>query len=129
MNITQIKETCLYFLNLAEARKFYHHLLGLPVIGEVKDQHIFFRAGSSVLLCFNPESSKSKTSPPAHYGSGKYHVAFEVPASAYEAHKVELQQKGIVITDLVNWPNGKESFYFNDPAGHVLEIVPSGLWD
>jgi catechol-2,3-dioxygenase len=60
MNVTQIKETCLYFLKLEEARNFYHHLLGLPVIGEVKDQHIFFRAGSSVLLCFNPKVQKQK---------------------------------------------------------------------
>ncbi|MBN8651329.1 MAG: VOC family protein [Cytophagales bacterium] len=129
MNLTQIKETCLYFTNLKEARSFYHHLLGLPVIGEVANQHIFFRAGSSVLLCFNPEVSKSKTSPPAHYGAGKYHFAFEVPTAEYEAHKTELQQKGVVITDYVTWPNGLESFYFNDPAGHVVEIVPAGLWD
>jgi catechol 2,3-dioxygenase-like lactoylglutathione lyase family enzyme len=129
MNITQIKETCLYFDDLEIARKFYHHQLGLPIIGEVAGQHIFFRAGANVLLCFNPKTSKSKTTPPAHYGSGKYHFAFEVSASEYETHKTELQGKGIVITDCVSWPNGLESFYFNDPAGHVLEIVPSGLWD
>lgn len=128
MNITQIKETCLYFTNLEEARSFYHNRLGLPIIGEVEDQHIFFRAGSSVLLCFNPQNSRTKISPPAHYGSGKYHFAFEVEASEYVAHKNELQQKGIEITDSVAWPNGKESFYFNDPAGHVLEIVPTGFW-
>ncbi len=129
MNITQIKETCLYFTNLPAARNFYHEVLGLPVIGEVAGQHIFFRAGSSVLLCFNPEASKSKTSPPAHYATGQYHFAFEVPPTEYEAHKAELLRKGIIITDCVTWPNGFESFYFNDPAGHVVEIVPAGLWD
>lgn len=129
MKITQIKETCLYFTNLEEARSFYHNLLGLPLLAEVAGQHIFFKAGSNVLLCFNPESSGTKVSPPARYGSGKYHLAFEVSASEYEAHKEELKQKGIVITDYVTWPNGLESFYFNDPAGHVLEIVPTGLWD
>ncbi|MCW5910596.1 MAG: VOC family protein [Cyclobacteriaceae bacterium] len=129
MNVIQIKETCLYFHNLEDARAFYHTRLGLPVIGEVAGQHIFFRAGSSVLLCFNPAASGVKDSPPAHDGSGRYHFAFEVPAAEYEAHKSELQQKGITITACVSWPNGLESFYFNDPAGHVLEIVPAGLWD
>ncbi|GIL22033.1 MAG: lactoylglutathione lyase [Bacteroidota bacterium] len=129
MNITQIKETCLYFTNLEDARKFYGQLLGLPIVGEVANQHIFFRAGNSILLCFNPESSRAKVSPPAHYGSGKYHFAFEVLATAYEAHKKELLQKGINITDCVTWPNGLESFYFQDPAGNVVEIVPVGLWD
>jgi catechol-2,3-dioxygenase len=128
MNIIQIKETCLYFNDLQLARAFYHQQLGLPIIGELEGEHIFFKAGSSVLLCFNPQSSQAKVSPPAHYGSGNYHFAFEVPAAEYEAHKRELQEKGIAITARIVWANGLESFYFSDPAGHVLEIVPVGLW-
>jgi len=129
MNFTQIKETCIYFRDQEQARDFYHTKLGLPVIGYLETKHIFFRAGNSVLLCFNPDDSKNKISPPAHYAEGKYHFAFEVSAAEYEMHKTELASKGIIITQQLNWRNGQESFYFEDPVGNVLEIVPAGIWD
>lgn len=128
MNITQIKETCLYFHDLEKAHRFYHELLGLPVISYVHGKHIFFRAGSSVLLCFNPDDSKNKKSPPGHFAEGRYHLAFEVRSEEYETHKQELLAKGIVLTDKVIWESGQESFYFEDPEGNVLEIVPEGIW-
>ncbi len=128
MNITQIKETCLYFHDLEKARRFYHEILGLPLISYVPGKHIFFRAGTSVLLCFNPDDSKNKKSPPGHFAKGRYHLAFEVRAEEYETHKKELLAKGIVLIDKVIWETGQESFYFEDPEGNVLEIVPVGIW-
>lgn len=129
MNFTQIKETCIYSTDFNSIKKFYHELLGLPIIAEVEGKHIFFRAGSSVLLCFNPEDSRFKKSPPAHFSAGKYHFAFEVASREYEKQKKEIVQKGITITDTLVWKNGQESFYFNDPSGNVVEIVPEGIWD
>ncbi len=46
---------------------------------------------------------------PAHYAEGKQRLAFEVPEQA--------------------WKKGLKSFYFSDPAGNVLEIVPEGIWN
>jgi catechol 2,3-dioxygenase-like lactoylglutathione lyase family enzyme len=129
MNIRQIKETCIYYQDLQLAKKFYHEKLGLPIISYVETKHIFFRAGSSVLLCFNPDDSRLKSSPPAHYAQGKYHFAFEVSPDEYESHKKQILNSGIVIVDTVIWKNGQESFYFEDPIGNVLEIVPEGIWD
>jgi catechol-2,3-dioxygenase len=130
MNFLKIKETCLYIKDLEQARSFYHEVLGLPVISYVEEKHIFFRVGTSVLLCFNPEDSKTKTSPPAHYGGGKQHFAFEIPKADYRKVKNEVVLKGIRIIDEVIWQSGEESFYFNDPEGNVLEFVPdSGIWD
>jgi catechol 2,3-dioxygenase-like lactoylglutathione lyase family enzyme len=129
MNIRQIKETCIYYQDLELAKQFYHEKLGLPIISYVKTKHIFFRAGSSVLLCFNPDDSKLKSSPPAHYAQGKYHFAFEVSPGEYDVHKKQILESGIVILDKVIWKNGRESFYFEDPIGNILEIVPEGIWD
>lgn len=130
MNITKIKETCLYIHDLEKALKFYHDILGLPVINYLKDKHLFLRVGSSVLLCFNPDDSKKKTSPPPHYGGGKQHFAFEVSMAEYEASKREILSRGIPLTDEVEWKSGKKSFYFEDPEGNVLEVVPDeGIWD
>lgn len=129
MNFKQIKETCIYTTDLDSAKRFYRDVLGLPVIDEVKGKHIFFRAGSSILLCFNPEDSSLKKSPPAHFSTGNYHFAFEVAAEEYDKHKQRIISKGITITDILVWKNGQESFYFNDPSGNVVEIVPEGIWD
>lgn len=130
MEFLKIKETCLYIRDLEKAKTFYHERLGLPIISYVAEKHIFFRAGSSVLLCFNPNDSKEKTSPPAHFGGGKQHFAFEVSKTGYEKAKQEIVAKGITITDYVTWPSGTESFYFEDLEGNVLEIVPDkGVWD
>lgn len=129
MNFRQIKETCIYTADLPSARRFYHDLLSLPIISEAAGKHIFFRAGNSVLLCFNPDDSRMKKSPPAHFSEGKYHFAFEVAPDEYDAHKQEIIGKGILITDTLVWRNGQESFYFNDPSGNVVEIVPEGIWD
>jgi|SRR5690606_26261658 len=130
MNIKGIKETCLYVHDLVRAKEFYADRLGLPVISYLPEKHLFLRAGRSVLLLFNPEDSKTKTSPPAHYGSGNQHFAFEVDSDEYKVARELVQSKGIDIIDEVTWKSGKQSFYFHDPEGNVLEIVPSeGIWD
>jgi catechol 2,3-dioxygenase-like lactoylglutathione lyase family enzyme len=130
MRILQIKETCIYVHDLALAKKFYHELLGLQIINYQAGKHLFLRAGCSVLLLFNPEDSKKKDSPPAHFGGGKQHFAFEVNADEYSNVKLEIQEKGITIIEEATWKTGQKSFYFNDPEGNVLEILPNtGIWN
>lgn len=126
---SQIKETCLYISDLDLAEKFYHDMLKLPIIAKAQDRHIFFRAGSSVLLCFIPEATKQEETLPPHFASGKQHIAFEVDAKEYAKKKNELRGRGISITHIQQWKDGLESFYFEDPFGHVLEVVPKGIWE
>jgi len=130
MNFLGIKETCLYVENLETTKHFYNEILGLTIISYQPGKHIFFRTGYSVLLCFNPQDSKMKESPPGHYGGGKQHFAFEVSNEDYDQTKAEIKKKGIKIIDEVTWNPGVESFYFEDPEGNILEVVPaSGIWD
>ena len=130
MKFLKIKETCLYTRDLEKAKDFYHEKLGLPVISYVPGKHLFFRAGGSVLLCFNPEDSKTKSSPPPHFGSGKMHFAFEVAKEDYDKSRQSILSLGISIIDEVTWESGMKSFYFEDPEGNVLEILPEGgIWD
>lgn len=129
MNLLGIKETCLYCHDLEQAKYFYGSVLELPLIHYQPGKHIFFRVGRSVLLIFNPSDSKTKSSPPAHYAEGNQHFAFEVTEAEYEQHKKRIESKGIAIIDRLIWKNGAESFYFNDPEGNVLEIVPEGIWE
>jgi catechol 2,3-dioxygenase-like lactoylglutathione lyase family enzyme len=129
MQFTQIKETCLYIDDLDVAEDFYHGLLEFPLISKVKDRHIFFRCGASVLLCFLPEVTKNEAVLPPHYSEGKQHVAFEVEQPDYLKIKEELVQRDVKITHIQEWGDNLESFYFEDPFGHVLEVVPKGIWE
>lgn len=126
--ILKIKETCLYIHDLEAAKAFYNGKLGLEIIHYQPEKHIFFRAGQSVLLCFNPDDSKVKTSPPPHFAEGNQHFAFEVKQSDYLKCKSRIESLNIRIIDKLVWKSGQESFYFNDPEGNVLEIVPVGVW-
>jgi catechol-2,3-dioxygenase len=128
MQFLQIKETCIYFHDLEKARVFYNEKLELPMISYAKKKHTFFRVGSSVLLCFNPEDSKEKKHPPGHFAYGKYHFALEVGRDEYASYKSKIIEKGIDIIDTIIWKTGQESFYFEDTEGNVLEIVPEGIW-
>jgi len=101
----------------------------LKVIGSLRNEHLFFRVGTSVLLFFNPRNSKTKISPPGHYATGKQHIAFEIPYRSYDVYKKKILDRGISIIDEVSWGKKFKSFYFKDPNGHILEIVPKGMWD
>lgn len=129
MNFNQIKENCLYISDVEQTEQFYHSILGLPVISKVNHRHVFFRTGSSVLLCFLPEVTKQEAKLPPHFAYGKQHLAFEASPADYAEWKQQLQQKGIKITHEQEWKDGLQSFYFEDPDGHVLEVVPEGIWE
>ncbi|RPA67896.1 glyoxalase [Cyclobacteriaceae bacterium YHN15] len=129
MKYTQIKETCLYISDLDLAENFYSGIMEMAVISKSPNRHIFFRCGTSVLLCFLPEVTKKEENLPPHYAIGKQHIAFEVSKKDYLKTKSDLLEKGITITHEQEWGNKQKSFYFEDPFGHVLEIVPFGIWE
>lgn len=126
---TRIKESCLYIHDLEKAVDFYQGLLEMKLISKVENRHAFFRCGDTVLLCFIPKSTEKESNLPPHYAKGKQHVAFEVTAEDYVSTKEKFIRSGITITHTQDWGKERESFYFEDPFGHVLEIVPSGIWE
>lgn len=129
MHIKGIKETCLYVKDLDKCADFYHNLLSFPIISKVKGRHVFFRVGNDVLLCFISAITKNETSLPPHYAEGKQHIAFEVSRLDYESTKQAISNNNIPIIHEQSWQRDYKSFYFEDPDGHVLEIVPEGMWD
>lgn len=128
MQISRIKETCIYVSELDQTERFYHGQLGLPVISKVQGRHIFFRAGESVLLCFIASQTEKESELPPHGAHGSIHFAFEVPKGAY-AHTLQtIQQKEIAILHEHTWKDGLRSFYFSDPDGNLVEVIEEGLW-
>ncbi|MDZ7693786.1 MAG: VOC family protein [Balneolaceae bacterium] len=94
MQFSQIKETCLYVQDLDKTEAFYKNKLQLDVIGKEEGRHVFFRVGSSVLLCFIADATKKEDVLPAHYGQGSLHIAFEVPKEQYKEIKAADSSKG-----------------------------------
>lgn len=129
MEILQIKENCLYVSDLLRTRHFYEEVIGLKLISFVEGRHVFFRAGTSVLLCFLPEVTKKEKTLPPHFAYGQQHLAFEVSQKEYEEWKRKLTEQNIQIIHEQHWKEDLYSFYFYDPDLHVLEIIPPGIWE
>ena len=128
MKFTQIKETCLYVSDLEKTKSFYCNKLGLELISLVKGRHVFFRAGTSVLLCFIAETTKDEKTLPPHFASGQIHLALEVEIGNYDNCKENISLAGIKIEHEEEWGNDFRSFYFRDPDNHLLEVVQKGMW-
>lgn len=130
MDFLQVKETCIYISDLQRTQAFYNEQLGLKIISKVEGRHIFFKAGTSVLLCFIAEkTSQPGQELPAHGAHGCIHFALEVKPEDYAAAKKEILGKGIIIAHEQQWKNNQHSFYFRDPDGHLVEIIQAGIWD
>lgn len=130
LSFSQIKETCLYVTNLKRTRAFYEGKLGLHCISEVEGRHVFFNAGSSVLLCFISEATKNDKNLPPHFGYGQQHFAFECRKEDYDSWREKLAKSDIPILQEVEWPRGGgRSFYFHDPDMNLVEIVEPGIWE
>lgn len=126
---TQIKEIALYVRDLDRTENFYHGKLDLEVISREEGRHIFFKAGSSILLCFLADATKNSEKLPSHFAGGNQHIAFEVPKTKYQETKEQIRGKEIKIEHEQSWSDDYQSFYFRDPDGHSLEVVPAGMWD
>lgn len=124
-----VKETCLYVSDTERTRAFYADQLGLECFNHKPGLLVFFRAGNSVLLCFNAERTKDQYDVPRHFGSGELHFAFEATAGHYEAWRAHVVAAGIAIEHDHVWPNGHRSFYFRDPDRHCVEVIEAGMWE
>jgi catechol 2,3-dioxygenase-like lactoylglutathione lyase family enzyme len=125
-----VLETALYHSpgERAEMERFYEQTLGLRRVSSWPDG-IAYRIGGGVLLLFDREGLSRREGPIAAHGSvGPGHACLVVSANAYEPWKRRLADRGVEITHEHEWDGGRRSFYFQDPAGNLLEIADGDLW-
>ena len=132
MKFTKIIETSIYSSNLKEMKSFYSDILGLDLVAEEKDRHVFLKAGRSMLLIFNPNNtlndindifpSHGTFSPPSII-----HFAFEIKREDYEKWKCLLEENKINIEKEIKYGNSK-SIYFRDPVGNLVELITANAW-
>ena len=132
--ILNVLETILYVDDMARARAFYEHVMGLEA-GIHDDLMTAYRVGNTMLLLFvrgsrlqDQEMPNGDLIPP-HDGSGPAHFAFAVAEKDIEVWRKHLHRHGVVIVSTVRWErSGTTSLYFHDPDGHVVELAAPGLW-
>jgi catechol 2,3-dioxygenase-like lactoylglutathione lyase family enzyme len=128
MELAGILETVVYCANEneVETRRFYRDVLGLE---PVREDSVAHRIGTGVFLLFNADESSVQDSPPAHgRPDARVHTCFLAAPGDYERWKERLAEHNVQITEEIEWPSGPRSFYFDDPAGNVLEIAETDMW-
>ncbi|MEM6481638.1 MAG: VOC family protein [Pseudomonadota bacterium] len=128
-----VLEAALYTDDLNAARVFYRDIMGLTELVAVPERHVFFRAGSTILLVFNPDATKVLSGNPAlpvppHGAHGPGHLCFAASGPAIQSWHDRLSVAGYPIEADFRWPGGARSIYFRDPAGNSLEIAEPDLW-
>jgi catechol 2,3-dioxygenase-like lactoylglutathione lyase family enzyme len=128
VELAGVLETVVYCAteNEEATRRFYRDVLGLPPLREDSVAH---RIGAGVFLLFNADESSVQSSPPAHGArNARVHTCFLAAPGDYERWKQDLSAKGVEIVQEIEWPSGLRSFYFEDPAGNMLEIAEGDMW-
>ncbi|MBS0565658.1 MAG: VOC family protein [Proteobacteria bacterium] len=131
--IDGVLEAALYAADLDAAEAFYGGVLGLRRIARGGDRHVFYAAGQTVLLIFNPAETERPPRPgpmpvPAHGGRGPGHVCLRVPSARLDEMASLLGAAGVAIEADFHWPGGARSIYVRDPAGNSVEFAGDDLW-
>ena len=132
MKFTKIVETCIYSSELKEMKDFYMNKLGLDFVSEENGRHVFLKAGKSMLLIFNPESTLNDSISifPIHGAitpPSMVHFALEINTADYEKWKDLLSKKQINIEKELKIGNSR-SVYLRDPSGNVVELITENAW-
>ena len=123
MNLDTIHHVAVICSDKAAALRFYHELLGFPVVRENyrperDDWKIDLQMGSCELELFIMKDHPQRPSPEAY---GLRHLAFRV--ESVDRVVAELEEKGIpcepVRTDTFT---GEKMTFFHDPDGLPIEI-------
>jgi catechol 2,3-dioxygenase-like lactoylglutathione lyase family enzyme len=108
--------------------RFYGEVLGLAQVASWEDGRAF-RVGDGVLLLFDRRRLEDRSGPIADHGTvGPGHACLRAGAQDYERWRARLVEREVEIVHDHEWAEGRRSFYFNDPAGNLLEIADSDLW-
>ena len=131
--IRGVLEAALYAGDLEAAEAFYADLMGMEIVLRSPPRHVFFRAGSTVLLVFNPEETakpagNTQMPVPSHGAIGPGHVCFAASRDEIAQWRATFVGAGIAIDAEFDWPNGARSLYVRDPAGNSVEFAEPKLW-
>ena len=126
-----VLETALYVDDLQRSVDFYQRVLGFQPVSspssrmralEVTPDQVLllFKKGASVQASVTPYG----TIPPSD-GDGSLHVAFAIPDPQFDDWRIHLEESGVDVESVVEWPGVGRSLYFRDPDSHAIELKTS----
>jgi catechol 2,3-dioxygenase-like lactoylglutathione lyase family enzyme len=153
-DIRGVNHLALVCKDMARTVEFYRDVLGMPLVKTIelpggRGQHFFFDIGNGDTLAFfwfpgGPAAAPGVAAPASLPGRGDIrtahgsmnHIAFNVPAEAFDAYYERLKAKGIEVTPILNHDDSPtqmsrevtdqvfvRSVYFLDPDGICLELA------
>lgn len=124
-------ELTLEVADLAAAERFYHDLLGLPVVARWAPPRsaTWLAIGGEGFLGLWPHATGGAVA--IHQGRGGAHVHFalRVPPGALDALQARLEAAGCPVEGR-DFGGGNRAIYLDDPDGNVVELTERvTLWD
>jgi catechol-2,3-dioxygenase len=123
--VVGIAEIVLWTADKERAMGFYHDLLGLEVISPPSLPNVFLQAGDGhagipqmIVLVPKPDAIKAQPS-----GYQLHHLAFELPAEAFDAQHAALVAAGYQPRDGKHPVLASRTMYVDDPDGNEVEFI------
>ncbi len=114
----------LFVEDLAAAREFYQRVFGLPI--HFEDPHsAVFNFGNTVINLLAVSEAPELIAPAVVAGpEAGSRMQFSIEVDDVDAMVADLQSRGVqILNGPMNRPWGIRTASFQDPAGHIWEIV------
>ena len=119
-----ISAITLFVDDLAEARRFYQEVFGLPIAFEDDDSAVF-NFGNTIINLLKITAAPGLIGPAtvAHRDSGS-RFQFTLEVDDVDAMCAELTSRGVeLLNGPIDRPWGIRTASFRDPGGHIWEIA------
>lgn len=126
--IQSISELALWVDDLDRAVAFYTEKLEFVVEESDPGHNAFLRSGDFLLVLFDRQQPNTALANDylARTGGPRgdvYHVAFKADRDALEPLAESLRGSGLAVKGPVDFPNGRRSYFFEDPDQHYIELT------
>jgi catechol-2,3-dioxygenase len=124
-------EMVLEVADLAAAERFYHHVLGLPIVERWEDERpaVWLAIGREGFLGLWPPQTGGALAIHGGRGGSHVHFALRLPFGALDAMRARLKDLGYEVEER-DFGRGDRAIYLDDPDGNVVELTERvTLWD
>jgi glyoxylase I family protein len=123
-------EMTLEVSDLAASERFYHHVIGLPIVERWTDERPAVWLGLGREGCLGLWPPETGGAVAIHGGRGGRHVHFalRVPMGTLDAVRTRLESLGYPVESR-DFGAGNRAIYLDDPDGNVVELTERAtLW-
>jgi catechol-2,3-dioxygenase len=124
-------EMVLEVADLAAAERFYHDMIGLPIVERWGDERpaVWLALGREGFLGLWPPETGGAAAIHGGRGGRHVHFALRVPMGTLDAVAARLESLGYPV-EFQDFGNGNRANYLDDPDGNVVELTErTTLWD